>query len=247
MKYYFSCVRRLNRADERSGSDRDKYICMKKDISEEISSEQLMPLYQLTRLPSDAVLFRKPNNYVTSSSRNFDRQGGKQSPRYVVLMPDDMKDVRQYEMLGAKNSERSSERFEVSSWLDRYLPKRITNAINRYLNDAYSDELDYENLSHMLRGSAEETSDEEVSYSSDYSDESGESNRKVPRNVADEIDRESREKDQQHGAKNKDSQGHLKMQDRIGSEEQRAFMPLSEENEKAKRRRRQTEIDQVRV
>ncbi|XP_014468085.1 PREDICTED: uncharacterized protein LOC106741036 [Dinoponera quadriceps] len=192
---------RLSRADAKTESDRNRYICMEEEDSEEISSEQSIPLYQLTRLSSDAVLSRKSKNYATSSNRNSDqeeeRQGEERSPRYVILMPDKIKDVRSYETLGAKNPERFSERFGVSSWLDRYLPRRITNAMIRYLNDVSSDEPDYEDPLDLPSGSAEETSDEDISYSSDYSGVSSESRRKVPRNVADEVDHESKEEDQQ--------------------------------------------------
>lgn len=234
-------MRRPSKTEARNGADRDEYICMMKDDSEETFGEQSIPLYQLTRLPSDAVLSREPKNYVTSSSRKFDRQGEKQSPIYMLLMPDKIKDVRPYEMLGAKNPERSSGR--SFSWLDRYLPRRITNMINKYLNDVFSDGLDYEDPLAAMSASSEVTSNEETLYSSAYSDESGESGRKVPRNVADEVDCESREEDQQHGVKSKESHGYLKMKDRMRLKERQALMP--EEEEKTRRKRRQTEIDEV--
>lgn len=241
------CARRRSGVDARIEPDHNKYICMKEEDSKEISSEQSIPLYQMTRLSSDAVLFRKPKDYTTSSSRDFDQQGEKQFSKYVILMPDKTKDVHSYEMLGAKNPERSSRRFGISSWFDRYLPRRITNAVVRYLNDVSSEEFEHGYSLDTSSGSVEEISDEEVSYSSDYSDGSSERRRRVARNVADEIGRDSREEDQQHEVKSKESHGHLKMKGQMRPEERRAFMPIPEENGKTKRQRRQAEIDEVKM
>ncbi|XP_032682541.1 uncharacterized protein LOC116849473 [Odontomachus brunneus] len=233
---------RRSRVDARTELDHDKYICMKEEDSKEISSEQSIPLYQLTRLLSDAVLFRKLKDYATFSSKDFDRQGEKQFSKYMILMPDKIKDVHSYEMSEAKNSERSSKRFEKSRWFNRYLPRRITNAVVKYLNDVSSEELEYD-YSLDTSGSVEKIWDEEVSYSSDYSNESSERRRKAAKNVA-EIGRDSREENQQHGIKSKESHGHLKMKDQMQYEEHRAFMPLPEKNEKTKRQRRQVEINE---
>lgn len=234
-------MHRLSRADAKTELD---HIYVKQEEgeedSEEISSGQSIPLYQLTRLPSDAVLFRKPKN-VATSSRNFDRQE-EESSRYVVLMPDKIKDVCPYQMLKVKNPERSS---SVSSWLDRYLPRRITNAMIRYFNDI-SDELDYEDSLDTLSGSAEEIdSDEEVSYSLNSDESNEKKRRKIFRNVADEVDHESRKEDQQQRMNSKESHEHLKMKGRMQSEKRQTFMPLPVENEKTKRQRRQAEINKV--
>ncbi|EFN87650.1 uncharacterized protein LOC105192559 [Harpegnathos saltator] len=223
---------RASTADVTIGDDR--YICMKERDSEEVSSEQSIPLYQLTRLPSDAVLFRKPKNYVTSSSGNFGRQGEEQSSKYVVLMPDKIENTYPYEMLQAKNPERS---LRVSNWLDSYLP-RITDAMIRYLNDVSSGELDYED-------SSEEISDEEVSYSLDYSNESNENRQNVFRNIADEVERESGEDDQHRRAKSKESHRRSTMKDQMRSEQRRVFKSFPKENEKMKRQRRQAEINKI--
>lgn len=237
-------MRTQSRAGARTESNHDIYICIKEEDSEEEFGVQSIPLYQLTRLSPNGVLFRKLMDHATSSNENFDRQEEEQSSKYVTL--DQIEDVRgPYEMLGTKNPERFSERFGVSSRLDRYLPKKITNAMIRYLNDVSSEELEHEDSLSTSSESAEGSS--EVSLS--YSDESDESKRKIARNVADEVadevNCESREEDQQHGVKSKESHGHLKMKGQMRSEERRAFMPFPGENEKTKRQRRQAEVDKV--
>lgn len=210
----------------RNGLNRDMRVHLEEN-SEEIFNKQPIALLLLTKKDKPLRANLKSKNHLVSSRKNFkinqENEKGYKS-NYIALLPIKVKNI--YEMLEAKNNDDSLEHFQIPArWNDQYILGKISDSMNKYLDDEISEEFEYEyeDLSNSQSADTENIPDEE-NYSSENKQDVS-------------IEDSESENEEQYRITNDKINKYLGIKNQIGSNERRTFLLLPWRNIKKRQRR----------
>lgn len=216
---------RLTRTNVKNGLNRDRSVHLEEDISEEIFNKQPIALLLLTKEDKLLSADLKSKNRLVSSRRDFktNQEKGYKS-NYITLLPIKVKNI--YEMLEAKNNDDSLERFQIPARKnDQYILGKISDSMNKYLDDKTSEEFEYEDLSYLQSEDTENISDEESCSSENKQD------------VSIEDSEAESEKENEYRITNDEIDKYLGIKNQIRSNKRGKFLLLPWKNIKKRQRR----------
>lgn len=202
---------------------------MKEESLKKIFSDNPSAIYLLTKkdIPLSSSLFRRSKNYLITSKRDFEvnHENEKEHESNITLIPIKIKNI--YEMLYVKNNDDLLEHFDISAqWNDQNVLGKISNSMNKYLDDVASEEFEYEDLSNLQRESTENIS---------YED----STCKTEQDVSVGVSEAESEKDERYEITSDEIDQYLKIKTQVRSNERKMFLLLPWRNMK-KRQLKQT-------